>query len=85
MIDMEPLWKKLEVCEADLARLKALGGDKVEGWEEATEAVARMRATIKELQRADRAKPPPEDRPWSKPERRQDDAQWIEDRRGDKG
>jgi hypothetical protein len=58
MIDLEPQWRKLEVFEADLARLKQAGAP---GWEEATKAVATLRATIKELQRANRAKPLPEE------------------------
>ena len=78
-IDMEPLWRKLDICEADLARLKALGGDKEVGWDEATQAVATLRATIKEMQRADRAKLPEEQFRTDKGQLRQEDASWIED------
>jgi hypothetical protein len=84
-IDMEPLWRQLEVYEADLARLKKLGGDKEVGWDEANEIVARFRATIKEMQRADRAKLPEEQFRTDKRQLRQEDADWIEARRGDKG
>jgi hypothetical protein len=77
-IDMEPYWKQLDICEADLARLKKQGGDAA--LEEATKAVATMRANIKELQRMDRAKAPDEP-PWANKaaQRRQEDAPWIED------
>jgi hypothetical protein len=75
MIDFEPLWKRLEICEADLARLKAQGGAD----DEMVKAVTDLRATIKELQRADRAKLPDEP-PWaSKAQRRQEDADWLTD------
>jgi hypothetical protein len=79
-IDMEPYWKQLEICEADLARLKKQGGETEAGWEEATKAVETMRVNIKELQRIDRARVP-DDPPWAnnKPQRRQEDAPWIED------
>jgi hypothetical protein len=76
MLDLEPYWKILDICEADFARLEKAGEP---GLDEARHAIATLRANIKELQRQDRAKVP-EEPPWAKhSQRRQEDAPWIED------
>jgi hypothetical protein len=78
-VDWEPAWKIVEEAEAELARLKALGGDKDPNWEKAVKSVERARAYVIEHQRIERAKPPEEPFRTDKRQLRQEDADWIED------